>query len=117
MALMGIGSTIARKLQEQFNGYIQKRRKITERMADAVCYADYSRAFEDLRNVDKQYGRRKSSDQESKLYTIGLFKAKTDDLKKSFENLRGESDVGEMVRGLREDLVRNLGNMQDRYAL
>lgn len=115
MVVMGIISTIVKKIRERFDAYTRKRNEILDRMSTAACYSDWSSSFAELRHLDRQNGQRKSPAQESRLYTRSLFMDKTKVLKQVFEKMEGQSDVGEVVRHLREDLVRRMGNMQDSY--
>lgn len=114
MVIVGIFSTVICKIREQFDQFAQTRKALVDQMMSATSYAEYSCKFADLRKLDRQHKRCKTPAQESKLYSSSVFKSKTKTLKDTFERVEEQSDVGEMVRNLREDLVRSLGNMQDR---
>jgi len=106
-ALSALGSSI----HHRFSSYLRRRNGIIGKMHDAQSQKEWAQHAAQLKALDRAHGRNKSASIEAKLFNAPLLQRKTLHLKQLFQ--QGDMEAGEMIRRLREDLVRKLGNMQD----
>jgi len=109
--LFGILSTIIKSIGQRFSSYLRQKKTLQKKIYHSQSLKEWTEHSALLRELDRLHGRRKSFAEEAKLFTPHLFNRKTQHLRELFD--RNEVDVEEMIRRLREDLVRRLGNMQD----
>lgn len=106
-------SAMARSVHYRFSSYLKCRKGIMGKMRDAQSQREWAQHAAQLRALEHAHGRRKSAAKEARLFNAPLMRRKTLHLRQLFQNTEADIDVGEMIRRLREDLVRKLGNMQD----
>jgi len=102
--------TLARSIRRRFSRYLRNRNEIVKKMNTARTHKEYAHFAAGLRALDREHGKRKSESQEAKLFNASLIKSRTIHLRQVLEE---KAPITEVIRRLREDLVRKLGNMQD----
>ena len=106
-------SAVARRIHRHFSTYYRRRNDIAVKMHDAQSQGEWANHAAQLRSLDRAHGRRKSLASEAKLFKAPVFRRQSLHLRQLFQNGDGQVATADMVRCLRDDLVRRLGNMQD----
>ena len=110
---MSVCSALARSIQRRLSSYWRRRDELKAHMRDAKSQREWAQHAAQLRSLDRIHGRRRSPAWEARLFNAPLIKRKAQHLRQLFENGAEKMEAAEMMRRLREDLVRKLGNMQD----